>query len=87
MRLSGPAPRGSGGPSAQAIVGWGGLLTAVFGPPLVGMLLDATGDFSAGFLVCAAIILVVLGLTWLIRPFDMSGAVMVRADASGVGMP
>jgi NNP family nitrate/nitrite transporter-like MFS transporter len=58
--------------SAQAIVGWGGLLTAVVGPPLVGILLDATGDFAAGFLVFAAIVGAVLALTWLIRPFEMS---------------
>ena len=41
--------------SAQAVVGWGGLLTAIFGAPLVGVLLDATGSFTAGFLVLAAI--------------------------------
>ncbi len=65
--------------SAQAIVGWGGLLFAVFGPPLVGTLLDATGDFSTSFMVFAAIVLVVLGLTWLIRPFAMT-VVDLRAD-------
>ena len=58
--------------SAQAIVGWGGLLTAVFGPPLVGTLLDATGSFTAGFLALATIVVAVLVLTWLIRPFDLA---------------
>jgi nitrate/nitrite transporter NarK len=68
--------------SAQAIVGWGGLLMAVVGPPLVGILLDATGSFSAGFLALAGIVVVVLGLTWLIRPFEM-----VAADAAPTGEP
>jgi nitrate/nitrite transporter NarK len=72
--------------SAQAIVGWGGLLTAVFGPPLVGMLLDATGDFAAGFLVFAGIVMVVLALTSLIRPFDMTVGDVATADASGAGI-
>jgi nitrate/nitrite transporter NarK len=69
--------------SAQAIVGWGGLLTAIFGPPLVGTLLDATGDFAAGFLVFAAIVVAVLVLTSLIRPFDLAATDLVRADAGG----
>jgi nitrate/nitrite transporter NarK len=72
--------------SAQAIVGWGGLLTAVFGPPLVGTLLDATGDFAAGFMVFAGIVLVVLALTSLIRPFDMTVVDAATADASGAGI-
>jgi nitrate/nitrite transporter NarK len=72
--------------SAQAIVGWGGLLTAVFGPPLVGMLLDETGDFAAGFLVFAGTVLVVLALTSLIRPFDMTVVDAATADASGAGI-
>ncbi len=58
--------------SAQAIVGWGGLLTAIFGPPLVGTLLDATGSFTAGFLALAAIVVAILALTSLIRPFDLA---------------
>jgi cyanate permease len=58
--------------SAQAIVGWGGLLTAIFGPPLVGTLLDATGSFTAGFLALAAIVVAILVLTSLIRPFDLA---------------
>lgn len=57
--------------SAQAIVGVGGLLIAIVGPPLVGGLLDATGGFGAGFLVLAAVVVVVLGLTTLLRPLDM----------------
>ena len=60
--------------SAQAMVGWGGLLTAIFGPPLVGTLLDATGSFSAGFLVLAAIVVAVLALTSLVRPFELASA-------------
>jgi nitrate/nitrite transporter NarK len=66
--------------SAQAIVGWGGLLTAIIGPPLVGTLLDATGDFAAGFLALAAIVAGVLVLTWLIRPFDMAVADLGTVD-------
>lgn len=58
--------------SAQAVVGLGGLLSAIFGPPLVGTLLDATGDFSAGFLSLTVVIAVVLALTFLLRPFEMS---------------
>jgi NNP family nitrate/nitrite transporter-like MFS transporter len=67
--------------SAQAIVGWGGLLTAVFGPPLVGTLLDATGSFAVGFLVFAAIVTAVLVLTSLIRPFDLTAADLATMDA------
>jgi len=67
--------------SAQAIVGWGGLLTAVFGPPLVGTLLDATGDFAAGFLTFAAIVVAVLVLTSLIRPFDLAATDLATMDA------
>lgn len=72
--------------SAQSVVGWGGLLTAVFGPPLIGTLLDATGSFAAGFLAFAAIVLVVLGLTVLIRPFDMVAVEVVAPDAGGAGV-
>jgi flagellar biogenesis protein FliO len=38
----------------------------------VGTLLDATGDFSAGFLSLTVVIAVVLALTFLLRPFEMS---------------
>jgi CP family cyanate transporter-like MFS transporter len=62
--------------SAQALVGWGGLILAVVGPPLVGSLLDATGVFSAGFLALAAIVVAVLALTSLIRPFDLNPAAL-----------
>jgi CP family cyanate transporter-like MFS transporter len=62
--------------SAQALVGWGGLIIAVVGPPLVGTLLDATGAFSAGFLALAAIVVAVLALTSLIRPFDLNPAAL-----------
>jgi len=72
--------------SAQAIVGWGGLLTAVFGPPLVGTLLDATGSFAAGFLTFAAIVLAVLATTAFIRPFDMTAVDVVAPDAGGAGV-
>ena len=67
--------------SAQAFVGWGGLLTAIFGPPLVGTLFDATGDFAAGFLVFAAIVVAVLVLTSLIRPFDLAATDLGSTDA------
>jgi nitrate/nitrite transporter NarK len=60
--------------SAQAVVGWGGLVTAIFGPPLVGVLLDATGSFAAGFLSLAGIVVVVLCVTPLIRTFDLGAA-------------
>lgn len=60
--------------SAQALVGLGGLLSAIFGPPLVGSLLDATSNFASGFLALAAIVVVVLGLTRLIRPFSLEPA-------------
>jgi len=62
--------------SAQALVGWGGLTIAVVGPPLVGSLLDATGAFSAGFLALAAIVVAVLTLTSLVRPFDLNPAAL-----------
>ena len=58
--------------SAQAVVGWGGLLTAIFGPPLIGTLLDATGSFAIGFLTFAAIVVVVLAASFLLRPFDLA---------------
>jgi nitrate/nitrite transporter NarK len=67
--------------SAQAMVGVGGLLSAIFGPPLVGTLLDATGDFAAGFLAFAAIVVAVLVLTLLIRPFDLSATDLATTDA------
>ena len=60
--------------SAQAIVGWGGLLIAIVGPPVVGGLLDASGSFAAGFLVLALVVLVVLGLSSLLRPFALDAA-------------
>ncbi|MGZ6339950.1 MAG: hypothetical protein ACXWNG_06255 [Candidatus Limnocylindrales bacterium] len=63
------------------MVGWGGLLTAIFGPPLVGTLLDATGDFAAGFLALAAIVVLVLVLTSLIRPFDLAATDLAMTDA------
>jgi NNP family nitrate/nitrite transporter-like MFS transporter len=60
--------------SAQAVVGLGGLSSAIFGPPLVGMLRDSTGDFTAGFLALTVVIVAVLVLTFLLRPFDMDPA-------------
>ncbi len=69
--------------SAQAVVGWGGTLTAIFGPPLVGILLDATGNFADGFLALAAIVVMVLALTSLIRPIDLAATDMAIVDASG----
>ncbi len=69
--------------SAQAVVGWGGTLTAIFGPPLVGSLLDATGNFADGFLVLAGIVVAVLALTSLVRPIDLAATDMAIVDASG----
>jgi nitrate/nitrite transporter NarK len=69
--------------SAQAVVGWGGTLTAIFGPPLVGTLLDATGSFADGFLALAVIVVAVLALTSLVRPIDLAATDMAIADASG----
>ncbi len=69
--------------SAQAVVGWGGTLTAIFGPPLVGTLLDATGEFAASFLALGAIVVAVLALTALIHPIDLAAGDRAIADASG----
>ncbi|HEX5465929.1 MAG TPA: MFS transporter [Candidatus Limnocylindrales bacterium] len=55
--------------SAQALVGWGGTMVAVVGPPLVGGLLDLTGGFPAGFTTLAVFSALVLLSTWLLRPF------------------
>jgi nitrate/nitrite transporter NarK len=53
--------------SAQALVGWGGTIVAVIGPPLVGGLLDLTGGFPAGFVSLAIFSLAVLAATrWLL---------------------
>jgi nitrate/nitrite transporter NarK len=56
--------------SAQAFVGWAGVLVAVLGPPVIGALLDITGGFSAGFAVLAAFCLVVLLGTALMQPIS-----------------
>lgn len=69
--------------SAQAVVGWGGLLTAIFGPPLVGTLLDATGGFADGFLVLAAVVAGVLVMTSLIRPINLAATDLALAEAAG----
>ncbi|MFI5291955.1 MAG: nitrate/nitrite transporter [Candidatus Limnocylindrales bacterium] len=68
--------------SAQAIVGWGGLLIAIVGPPLVGGLLDLSGGFAAGFLVLAAVPALVLVATTQLRPFEMEapGGIEVEMD-------
>ncbi len=68
--------------SAQAVVGWGGTLTAIFGPPLVGTLLDATGRFADGFLALAAIVVAVLALTALVHPIDLAAGDRAIANAS-----
>jgi nitrate/nitrite transporter NarK len=60
--------------SAQAFVGWGGTLVAVFGPPVVGALLDRTGSFAAGFGALAAFALLVLLGTAILRPFSLAAA-------------
>ena len=58
--------------SAQGLVGWGGVMTAVVGPPLVGQLLDVTGGFATGFLVLAAFTSIVLLATLALRPFSFA---------------
>jgi len=58
--------------SAQGFVGWGGVMTAVVGPPLVGQLLDVTGGFASGFLVLAAFATIVLVATLALRPFSFT---------------
>ena len=73
--------------SAQAIVGWGGLLTAIYGPPLVGTLLDATGSFAAGFLTFAAITTAVLALTSLLRPFGAAVTERVAVNRAETDAP
>ena len=69
--------------SAQAIVGWGGNLTAVFGPPLVGAILDASGGFRGGFLAIAAFAVVVLLASRAMRPFALRPGPSVALDESG----
>ena len=58
--------------SAQAFVGWAGVLVAVLGPPVVGALLDSTGSFSAGFAVLAGFALAVLLGTTLLLPITFA---------------
>jgi hypothetical protein len=45
------------------------------------LLRDATGDFAAGFLVFAAIVVAVLALTSLIRPFYLDATDLATTDA------
>ncbi len=66
--------------SAQAFVGWGGVMTAIVGPPLVGELLDTTGGFTGGFLAVAAFAAVVLLATFALRPFSFAPAESVAAE-------
>ncbi len=58
--------------TAQAFVGWGGILTAIVGPPLVGVLLDATGSFAFGFLSLSAFAALVLAASVAARPFSFA---------------
>lgn len=58
--------------SAQAFVGFGGVMTAIVGPPLVGLLVDTTGGFSSGFLVIAAFAALVLLATLMLRPISFA---------------
>jgi MFS family permease len=60
--------------SAQAFVGFGGNLTAVIGPPLVGQLLDVSGGFGSGFLVISAFAAIVLVSSLALRPFSFTPA-------------
>lgn len=66
--------------SAQALVGWGGTVVAVVGPPLVGGLLDLTGGFPAGLISLAAFSALVLAATWLLRPFGPGPAVGASSE-------
>jgi nitrate/nitrite transporter NarK len=66
--------------SAQAFVGWGGVMTAIVGPPLVGELLDVTGGFAGGFLAIAAFATVVLLATLALRPFSFAADETVAAE-------
>ena len=66
--------------AAQAFVGWGGVLTAIVGPPLVGVLLDATGSFESGFLVLALFAVLVLASTFELRPFSFAPDEPVAAE-------
>jgi NNP family nitrate/nitrite transporter-like MFS transporter len=67
--------------SAQAFVGWGGVMTAIVGPPLVGQLLDATGGFASGFLVIAGFAGLVLLATLALRPFSFAADRVALARA------
>jgi len=66
--------------SAQALVGWVGVMTAIVGPPLVGELLDVTGGFASGFLVLAAFAALVLLGTLALRPFSFAAEESVAAE-------
>ena len=71
--FNGAAASSPGSPaSAQAFVGWAGVLVAVVGPPIVGTLLDVTGSFSAGFGVLALFTLAVLGGTTQLAPISFT---------------
>jgi NNP family nitrate/nitrite transporter-like MFS transporter len=67
--------------SAQAFVGWGGVMTAIVGPPLVGQLLDVSGTFSSGFVVIACFAMLVLLATLALRPFSFA------ADEAALAQP
>jgi nitrate/nitrite transporter NarK len=66
--------------SAQALVGWVGVMTAIVGPPLVGELLDVTGGFASGFLVLAAFTALVLLGTLALRRFSFAADESVAAE-------
>jgi nitrate/nitrite transporter NarK len=66
--------------SAQAFVGWGGIMTAIIGPPLVGELLDVTGGFTGGFLAIAMFASLVLLSTLALRPFSFAADESVAAE-------
>jgi len=66
--------------SAQAFVGWGGIMTAIVGPPLVGKLLDTTGGFTGGFLAIAGFTCFVLVATLAMRPFSFAVGESVAAE-------
>jgi cyanate permease len=66
--------------SAQAFVGWGGVMTAIVGPPFVGALLDLGGGFAGGFLAIAGFAALVLVATLALHPFSFAAAETVAAE-------
>jgi nitrate/nitrite transporter NarK len=66
--------------SAQAFVGWAGVMTAIVGPPLVGRLLDVSGGFTGGLLAIAAFACLVLVATLALRPFSFAEDALIVVE-------